>query len=134
MILAGGGCLNGVVQAIALSTIREPTAKARSLLKLQHRHERLLWDLDRSNSLHPSLAFFLLLLQFAFPGHVTAIALGQHVLSHRGNRLAGDDLAADRGLNRDLVELARDDRLQLLDQAPALLLRLAAVRDQRERV
>src|ERR687893_598298 len=36
------------------------------------------------------------------------LALGRHVLAHRLDRLAGDDLAADGGLERDLEEVAVD--------------------------
>src|SRR5256885_5659038 len=104
------------------------------LIKLQHRHESLLRDLDRADALHAPLALFLLFEQFALTGYVTAITLRKHVLAHRGDRLAGDDLPADRGLDGHLVELSRNDGLQLLHQPPALCLRLAAVGDDRQRV
>src|SRR5256886_14075365 len=122
-------------QAASASTRIAAAAIGRvALIKLQDRHERLLRDLDRADSLHSLLAFLLLLQQLAFPGHVAAIALGNHVLAHRRDRFPGDDLATNRGLDGDLVQLARNDRLQLLHQPPPLRLRLAAVRDQRERV
>src|SRR4029077_2746222 len=98
-------------------------------MSFQPRHERLLRDLPRADALHPPLAFLLLFQQFAFPGHVAAVALGEDVLAHRGDRLAGDDLATNRSLDGDFVQLARDYRLELLDELAALDLRLAAVRD-----
>src|SRR5438552_8724517 len=115
-----------------MATSRQAATMRARLVKLQHRHERLLRDLDRTDTLHSPLAFFLPRKQFAFPGHVTAIAFGKYVLSHGGERLPGDHLAPDRGLDRDLIELARDDRLELLHEAPALGLRLAPVADQRK--
>src|SRR3979411_384434 len=100
------------------------------LIKAQHRHEGFLRDLDRPHALHSLLAFLLLLQQLALASHVAAVTLCQDVLSLRRDRLAGDHLTADGGLDRHFIELARDDRLQLLDQFPALDLGLAAVRDQ----
>ena len=44
---------------------------------------------------------------------VAAVALGGHVLAQRADRLARDDAAADRRLDRDLEQLARDQVLQL---------------------
>src|SRR5712692_10466683 len=125
----------GRVQA-APSSSAENTITAATLLfvKLQHRHERLLGDLDRADAFHAPLPFFLLLEEFALACHVAAIAFGQHILAHRRDRLARDDLPADRRLERDLVELPRDYRLELLDQAAALELGLASVCDERQRV
>src|SRR5689334_10898911 len=127
---------NGLRQEAAASTPNNTNKRnanrevEANLVKLQHRHEGVLWNLDRADSFHAPLAFLLLLQQFAFPRHVTAIALGENVLAHRGDRFAGDDLAADRGLDGHLVQLARDDRLQLLDQLAALYRGFASVRDQ----
>src|ERR1700682_180600 len=118
-------------QAPATKATRPTNAIVRrNLIKLQYRHERLLWNLDRTDPLHPSLAFLLLFQQLAFARDVAAIALGKHVLPHRWNRFAGDHLAADRRLQRHLEHLPRDDRLQLLDKFATLDLRLAAVRDE----
>ena len=64
-------------------------------------------------------ALLLLLQQLALAGDVAAVALGEHVLAHRPHRLAGDDPAADRRLDRHLEQLARDQRAQLLHQGPA---------------
>src|SRR5690625_5969428 len=74
----------------------------------QGRHERLLWHLHPADVLHPLLAFLLPLQQFAFPGDVTAIALGQHVLADGADRFPGDDARADRRLDGHLELLPRD--------------------------
>src|SRR6516162_5039696 len=55
-----------------------------------------------------------ILLCWAFAGDVTAIAFGKHVLPQGLDRFAGDDLAADRGLDGDLKELPRNQILQPL--------------------
>src|SRR5260370_13848617 len=89
-----------------------------ALVKLQHRHERFLRDLDRTHPLHPSLSFFLLLEQLALAGDVAPVALAQDVFAHRRYGLARDHLTADGRLARHFVQLSRCDRLQLLDQPP----------------
>src|SRR5579864_3001105 len=103
MILAGEPAVddgNGLRHAAAASTTSKRNAnRALDLVKLQHRHEGVLRNLDRTDSLHAPFAFLLLLQQFAFPGHVAAVALGENVLAHRGDRFAGDDLASDRSLD-----------------------------------
>src|SRR6185503_15809883 len=101
---------------------------------LEHRQERLLRHLDPADLFHSLLAFLLLFEQLALAGDVAAVALGGHVLAHGLDRLAGDDPAADRGLYRDLVELAGDHRAQLLGEGLALLVGLLAVDDDGERV
>src|SRR5437762_9005474 len=94
MILAGGGVWKGLAHAVAAITIPHTRAMARNLVKLQHRHEGLLRNLHEAHPFHTSLAFLLLLQQFAFARHVSAVALRQHVLAHRGNGFAGDHLTA----------------------------------------
>src|SRR5687768_369809 len=75
---------------------------------LQDRHERLLRDIDAADALHALLALLLLLQQFALARHVAAVAFGGDVLADGFDGLAGDDLPADRGLQRDLEEVAVD--------------------------
>src|SRR2546430_9873089 len=104
------------------------------LANLQDRQESLLRDLDGSHLLHPLLSFFLLLEQLALASDVAAVALGGHVLAQRADRLAGDHFGADRGLDHDLEQLARDQLLQLLGDLLAPLVRLVAVDDDRERI
>ena len=79
------------------------------LAHAQDRQEGLLRDLDGSDALHPLLSFLLLLEELALAGDVATVALREDVLAHRGDGLAGDDVAADRGLDRHLEHLARDE-------------------------
>src|SRR5574340_408130 len=89
--------------------------------RLQHGQERLLRDLDAADGLHPLLAGLLLLEELLLAGDVTAVALGEHVLPERLDRLARDDLRADRRLHGDVEHLAGDQRTQLRrDLAPAV--------------
>src|SRR5687768_13244696 len=62
--------------------------------------ERLLRHFDATDHLHALLALLLLLEEFALSADVTAVALGEHVLAQRPDRLAGDDPGADGGLDR----------------------------------
>src|SRR5690606_2729097 len=57
-----------------------------------------------------------------------------HVLAQGGDGFPGDDLAADRGLDRDLEEVPGDEVLQALAKLPAARFRRAAVDDHAERV
>src|SRR5437870_13337724 len=96
MMLAGGADWKGFAHALAAIAPSASSARSRrSLIKLQHRHESLLRDLDRAYSLHPSLAFLLPLQEMAFPGHVSAVALCMDIFSHSGDRLARDDVAPE---------------------------------------
>ena len=52
------------------------------------------------------LPFFCFSRSFFLRLDVAAVALRQHVLAHRADRLARDHAAADRGLDGDLEELA----------------------------
>src|SRR5204863_3058862 len=87
-----------------------------SVAELEHREKRLLRHLDAADLLHPLLAFLLLLEQLALAADVAAVALGDHVLADGLDGLAGDDLRADRGLDRDLELLPRDLFAEPLDE------------------
>ena len=87
---------------------------------LERGQEGFLRDLDLADLAHALLALLLLLQELALAGDVAAVALGQHVLAERLDRLAGDDPAADRGLDRHLELLPRDQLLELLADAAAL--------------
>src|SRR5580704_51253 len=104
------------------------------LSALEHRQERFLRYFDLSDLFHAFLAFLLLFEQLPLSRDVAAVALGGDVLPHGLDRLAGDDPAADGGLDRDLVELARDHRPQLLGEGLALLVGLLPMHDHRQRV
>ena len=54
----------------------------------------------------PSFLFFE---KLPLPRRITAVAFRGHVLPQRGDRLTGDDLAADRGLDRDLEQACVSD-------------------------
>src|SRR5947209_20326467 len=100
----------------------------------QHGQERFLRDLDLADTLHPLLAFLLLLEQLALARDVAAVALGEHVLAQRLHRLARDDAAADRRLDRHLEHLARNELAHLRRQRAAALVRRVAMDDDRQRV
>src|SRR5690242_13352890 len=99
------------------------------LVNLEHRQERFLRDLDRADLLHPFLSFFLLLEQLALARHVAAVALGRHVLAQGADRLAGDHLRPDGGLDYHLEQLPRNQLPQLLGDLLAPLVRLVPVDD-----
>src|SRR4029450_8580023 len=98
------------------------SASARSPLPLvpevEHGEERLLRHLDASDLLHPLLPFLLLLEELPLARDVAAIALREHVLALRLDRLAGDDPGADRGRHRDVEELPRNLLAEPLDELP----------------
>ena len=56
---------------------------------------------------------------FFFAADVAAVALGQHVLAHGLDGLPGNDLAADRRLDGNLKQLARNDVLELFGNGAA---------------
>src|SRR5689334_10739046 len=79
--------------------------------------------------LHLLFALFLFVEKFALPADVTAIAFRGDVLSHFANVVAGDDLAADRGLDRDLEHLRRNDLGELFAELAAFAFGFLAVHD-----
>src|SRR5687768_6841377 len=98
---------------------------------LQDGEKGLLRDLDLADPLHPLLAFLLLLEQLALAGDVAAVALGEHVLAHRADVLPRDHASPDRGLDRHLELLPRDQLLELAGQHHAIGVRRVAVHDRR---
>src|SRR3954453_1838360 len=84
-------------------------------------------DVDLAELAHPLFAFLLLRQELALAGHVAAVAFRQYVLAQRLDRLARDHSAANRRLDRDLEQLARDQFLQAFAQGPAAALGLAAM-------
>src|SRR5690349_16515419 len=91
-------------------------------------------DLDLAELAHPLLALLLLVEELPFAGHVAAVAFGEDVLAQGLDRFARDDAAADRRLDRDGEELARDQVLQPLAQGAPAPLGLAAMDDDRQRI
>src|SRR5574344_31300 len=101
---------------------------------MQDGEEGLLRNINTAERLHALLALFLFVQQLLLPRHVTAIALGQYVLTHRLDRAAGDDVIADGGLDGDIEHLARDQLTHLLDQLAATELGVVLVGDDRQRI
>src|SRR5215831_11519760 len=91
---------------------------------LQYRQKGFLGDLDAADALHALLAFLLLLEQLALAGNVAAVALGEHVLAHRPYRLACDDAAPDRRLDRHLEHLTRNQLAHLGGERAASRIRV----------
>ena len=60
---------------------------------------------------------------------VAAVALGEDVFADGADGFAGDDAAADGGLNGDLEHLARNQFAQARDQIAAAFVGLVAVAD-----
>ena len=108
------------------------TAREGESIQLEHCEEGLLRYLHVANLLHAFLTLLLLLQQFALTAHVTAVALGRHVLAHLLHRLTGNDLGANGGLDGNVKLLARDELLQLLTHAAAKGLGIVEVGQRRE--
>src|SRR4029078_7877178 len=103
--------------ADARATATSIAERRGSVVELQRRDEDVARHLDAPDRLHLLLAFLLLLQQLALTRDVAAVALGEHVLALGLHGLAGDDLATDRGLDRHIEHLPRDQFLQLLAHA-----------------
>ncbi|MBG9887033.1 hypothetical protein ABE10_10920, partial [Bacillus toyonensis] len=100
----------------------------------QRGDERLLGDLHAADHLHALLAFLLLLQELALSGDVAAVALGEHVLADRADRLSRDDPGTDRGLDRHLELLPRDELAQPLGHHRAVAVGLVTMHDRAEGV
>src|SRR5262245_10670150 len=85
----------------------------------EHGQKCFLRDFNFAKLLEALLAFFLLVPQFAFAADVAAVAFGGDVFLVGRNRFAGDDLAADGRLQRDLELMLGDLRFELLDDGPS---------------
>src|SRR5665213_1164149 len=83
--------------------VKHASRPARPLIRvhLQRRDERLLRDIDLAELAHLLLALLLLVEELALAGGVAAVAFGGDVLARGADRLAGDDLAAQGGLDGD---------------------------------
>src|SRR5438067_1023875 len=93
----------------------------------QRRNESLLRDGHAPILAHPLLPLLLLVQQLPLPRNIPAIAFRRDVLAQRRDRLPRDDLAADRGLDGDLEEVAGDEVLQSLAHVAAARLGGGAV-------
>src|ERR1700722_12069746 len=126
--------VSGALPGAAPGAATGPATGAPSVVEPQRGDERLLRYLDPADVLHPLLALFLLLQQFALAGDVTPVALGEHVLALGLDRLAGHDAPADGGLNGHIEHLPRDELTQLVGHAAAVAVGRGAVDDGREGV
>src|SRR5258706_2918423 len=104
------------------------------LFHLKDGEERLLRDFDVAHLLHALLARLLLLEQLPLAGDVAAVALGEHVLPHRLDVFAGDDIRPDGRLHRDVEHLARDEGAHARGELAAAEARGLAVHDERQGV
>src|SRR4051812_16048163 len=99
-------------------------------IHLEHREERLLWNLDRAHLLHPLLALLLLLEELLLPADVAAVELRRHVLADGLDGLTGDHVGADRRLDGNVELLPRDRLAQALHQVAPLVVGGLLVHDQ----
>src|SRR5712672_2525540 len=121
-------------QLCASSRGETKAASARLLADLQNGQKRLLRDLNLPDLLHAFLAGFLFLEQLALARDVAAVTLGEHVLAHRFDAGARDDVGADRRLHGDVEHLPWNELLHLVDQFPASRIGIVAVDDERQRI
>src|SRR6185437_15971561 len=112
--------------------LSNPGSRLPSLVRSQYREERFLRNLDAADLLHALLAFLLFLQQLLLARNVAAVALRKHVLAQRLHRGACDDLRADRGLDRHVEHLPRNQFVHPLDQVAATPVCLRTMHDQAE--
>src|SRR5207244_38980 len=101
---------------------------------LERGDEGLLRDLHLTELAHLVLALLLLLEKLALSRDVAAVALGDHVLPQRADRLARDDAPADRRLHRNDEHVLWNEILQLLAHDAAAGIRTRAMYDHRQRI
>src|SRR5271170_1232722 len=117
-----------------LEMLRAGSATIALLPNLEQGQESLLRNLDAPDLFHPLLAFLLLLEQLSFSRDIAAVTFGGDILTQRLDGFPGDNLGADRGLNRDFEHLARNQFAHLFAQRPAPFVGLVAMHDNRKRV
>src|SRR6185312_16028241 len=100
----------------------------------QGRDKGLLGNADTPVFAHALFALFLFFQQLALARRVAAVAFRGDVLAQRADRLARDDLAADRGLDGDLEQVAGDEVFQALAHAAAAGLGVGSVDDHAQRI
>ena len=97
-------------------------------------HKHFGRDFYSADLAHAFFTLFLFFEEFFLAGDIAAIALGEHVLSDRFHRLAGNDLPADRRLNGDLKELSGNGVFQVFGEHSATLIGMILVHDRGERI
>src|SRR5689334_14785241 len=110
--------------ALAGGTTGEPSADDRASrweslssslairLCFQHFNESLLRNVDGAERLHALLAFLLFLEQLPFARDITAITFGGHIFSKCTDGFTRNNLSANRGLDRHLILLMRNNLFQ----------------------
>lgn len=88
------------------------------LIHFQRSDKSFLGDFHLAELAHAFLAGLLLVEQLALAGRIAAVALRGYVLAQGADGFARNDLAAERGLDRDLEKMARDQVFQLLAHDP----------------
>ncbi len=89
---------------------------------------KALWGIvDLADLLHLLLPLLLLFPEFALAGDIAAIAFCGDVFGDGADRFSGNDLAADRRLDRHFEELLRDHLHQLCADRPPFLFGFSAV-------
>ena len=72
--------------------------------------------------------------QFLFARNIAAVTLRQHVLAHGLDVFTGNNVGADRSLNRHIVHLPGDQFAQAGGDFATAVGRVAAVNDHAERI
>ena len=72
--------------------------------------------------------------ELAFARNIAAVALGEHVLAQGFDCLTRDHIGADRGLDGDVVHLARNHFTHLAHDRTATVGGLRAVHDDGQRI
>ena len=116
------------IAGVSLRKLRKRNKDRESLLffvagDFQDGEEGFLGDVDLADALHAVFAFFLFFKEFAFAGNVSAIAFGEHIFANGGDGFAGDDPAADGGLDRHFKHLAGNQLSEAANQFAAALKR-----------
>src|SRR3954451_10095978 len=73
------------------------------MLGFKHFDKGFLWNIDRAEGFHALLALLLFLKELSLSGDVTTVAFGSNVLAHGADGFTGNNLAANGGLNGDLI-------------------------------
>src|SRR3989344_3526130 len=116
-----------------VSNIKRQNRKTPPLL-LQYRQKSLTGNRYLADIAHLLLALLLLLEQLLLAREIPAIQLAGHVFAIGGDRLARDDFAADRRLQRDGEILPRDHFFQLFHDPLAFGVLVAFRYHPRERI
>ena len=102
------------------------------LIQFEDGEEGFLGHFDVTDLFHALLASFLFLKEFALTADVAAVALGEDILAHLLDGLAGNDLGADSCLNGDVELLTGQQLFEFLAHAASEIDSVVAVGEGRE--